>query len=86
VLHIYIYNISRLRVNIGSVYTIKENGETLVVASKEIGLEVNANKINCMVMSGDQNAEGIHNMKTDERSFEMVEEFNYLGKPLTNQN
>ena len=26
----------------GSTYTIKENAETLVVASKEIGLEVNA--------------------------------------------
>jgi hypothetical protein len=73
-------------VSIGSVYTIGENVEALVVASKEIGLEVNADKTNCMVMSGDQNAEGIHNMKTDKRSLEMVEEFNYLGKTLTYQN
>jgi hypothetical protein len=28
----------------GSVYTIKENAEALLVASKEIGLEVNADK------------------------------------------
>ena len=28
----------------GSVYTAKENAESLIVASKEIGLEVNANK------------------------------------------
>ena len=28
----------------GSVHTIKENAETLVVASKEIGLEVSADK------------------------------------------
>jgi len=40
----------------GSVHTIKENSEALVVASKEIGLEVNANKTKYMVMSRDQNA------------------------------
>ena len=28
----------------GSIHTTKENAETLVVASKEIGLEVNADK------------------------------------------
>jgi hypothetical protein len=37
----------------GSVYTIKENAEVLVVASKEIGLEVNADKSKYMVMSRD---------------------------------
>jgi hypothetical protein len=35
----------------GSVHTIKENAEDLVVASKEIGLEVNADKTEYMVMS-----------------------------------
>ena len=35
----------------GSVRTIKENAEVLVVASKEIGLEVNADKTKNMVMS-----------------------------------
>jgi hypothetical protein len=29
----------------GSVHTVKENAEALVVASKEIGLEVNADKL-----------------------------------------
>jgi len=29
----------------GSIHTVKENTETLRVASKEIGLEVNADKI-----------------------------------------
>ena len=37
----------------GSVDTVKENTEALVVASKEIGLEVNADKIKYMVMSRD---------------------------------
>ena len=35
-----------INVNIlgGSVHTVKENAEALVVATKEIGLEVNADK------------------------------------------
>jgi len=39
-----------------------------------------------MVMSRDQNAGRTHNMKVDNRSFERVEEFKYLGTTLTNQN
>jgi len=35
----------------GSVHTIKENREGLVVVSKETGLEVNADKTKHMVMS-----------------------------------
>jgi len=46
----------------GSVHTVKENEETLIVASKEIGLEVNADKTKYMVMSRDQNAEQCHSM------------------------
>jgi hypothetical protein len=38
----------------GRVHTIKENAEALVVASKESGLEVNADKTKYTVMSGDQ--------------------------------
>jgi len=40
----------------GSVYTIKENAESVVVASKENGLEVNVDKTKYMVMLRDQNA------------------------------
>jgi hypothetical protein len=43
------------------VHTAKENGEGLIVASKEIGLEVNGDRIKYMVMSGDQNGGQIHN-------------------------
>ena len=38
-----------------------------------------------MVMSRDQNAGRSHNMKTDNSSFERVEEFKYLGTTLTSQ-
>jgi len=70
----------------GSVHTIKENKEALIVASKEIGLEENADKTKYIVISRDKNAGQTHNMKTGNRSFEMVEEFKYLGTTLTNQN
>jgi len=48
-----------------------------------LGLEVNADKTKYMVMSRDKNAGQSHGMKTDNNSFERVEEFKYLG---TNQN
>jgi len=70
----------------GSVHTIKENAETLRVDSKEIGLEVNTDKNKYMVMPRDQNTGRSHNMKIDNRSFERVEQFKYLGTTLTHQN
>jgi hypothetical protein len=39
-----------------------------------------------MVMSRDQNAGRNHSVKTDNSTFERVEEFKYLGTTLTNQN
>ena len=57
-----------------------------MVASKEIGLEVNADKTTYTVMSRDQNAGRIHNIKIDNSSFERVEKFKYLGTTLTYQN
>jgi len=67
----------------GSVHTVGENAESLVVATKKTGLEVNADKTKYMVMSRDQNAGRSHIMKNDNRSIEKMEEFKYLGKPLT---
>jgi len=37
----------------GRVHTVKENREALIVVSKEIGLEVNADRTKYMVMSRD---------------------------------
>ena len=62
-----------------SVHTIKEYAETLVVASKETGLEVNADKTMYMVMSRYQNAGRNHSVKMDSSSFERVEDLKYLG-------
>ena len=50
-----------------SVHTVNKNPETFVVASKEIGVEVNADKTKYMVMSRDQNARRTHDVKTDNK-------------------
>ena len=52
------------------------------MASNEIGLEVNVDKTKYRVRSREQN----HIMEIDNRSFERVDEFEYLGTSLTNQN
>ena len=70
----------------GSKHTVKENAEALVVATKETGLEVNADKTKYMVMSREQTAGLSHTMKFDNSSIERVEEFKYLGTTLTSQN
>jgi len=69
-----------------SVHTIKENTEAFVVATKKIGLEVNADKTVYVVIPLYQNAGQSHNIKIDNSSFERVEEFKYFGATVTNQN
>jgi hypothetical protein len=70
----------------GSIHTIRKNTEALVVTSKEIGLEVNAEKTKYMVISRDQNAGQNHNIKICNKSFARVEQFKCLGTTLTSQN
>jgi len=55
-------------------------------ATRQIVLEVSADKTKYMVMSRDQNAGRIHSVRIDNSTFESVEEFKYLGTTLTNQN
>jgi len=70
-LYLYADDISILE---GSVHTVEKRAENLIFASKEIGLEVNADKTRYMVTSGDQNAGRNHGVKIDNISFEKVEE------------
>jgi len=65
----------------GSVRTIKEKAESLMVASKGIGLEVNDDKTKHMVMSRDQKAGRSHNIETDNRSFERWNSSNIWEQP-----
>jgi len=52
----------------GSVLIIKKNTEALVVASREIGPEVNADKSKYMVMFRDKNAGQNKNIKTEKNN------------------
>ena len=67
----------------GSIHSIKENAEALLVGSKETGLEVNADKTKYMVIYRDQNAGRSHNMKIYNCSCGKVGQLKYLGTTLT---
>ena len=70
----------------GSVHTVKKDTQAFVVASNEIGLEFIADKTKYMFRSRDQNAGRSHSIKSDNKTYESVEEFECLGTTLTNQN
>jgi hypothetical protein len=53
-----------------NIFTIKKSTETLIGASKEVGLEVNAEKTKYMLLSRHKNARQNHNMKIANRAFE----------------
>ena len=67
-------------------YILQKKTEGYIVASKEIGLEVNVDKTKYMVISWDQNVGQSHSMNAVNSSFERVEEFKYLRTTLTIQN
>ena len=61
-----------------SVHTIKENAEALVVAIKEIGLEVNADNLSSWSCLEIRVRDEVHNIKTGNSSFEKVAYFKYF--------
>jgi ABC-type siderophore export system fused ATPase/permease subunit len=69
-----------------NIDTIKKNTETLIDASKEVGLEINAEKTKYMLLSRHQKAGQNHNIKIGDRSLENVAQFKYLRMTVTNQN
>jgi hypothetical protein len=69
-----------------NINTIKKNTETLVDASKEVGLEVNAEKAKNMLMFRYQDTGQNYNIKVPNRSFQNVTQLKYLGTTVTNKN
>jgi ribosomal protein S2 len=69
-----------------NIDTIKKNTETLIDASKEVGLEVNVEKTKYMLLSRHQNVGQNRVIKLANRLFENVSQFKYLGTTVTNQN
>jgi hypothetical protein len=69
-----------------SVNTKKENTETLLESSRDIGLEINAEKTKYMIMSRHPTSGQNQNIRTANESFENVAKLKSLGTTLTNQN
>jgi hypothetical protein len=69
-----------------TVNTIKENSETLLEASRDIGLEINAEKTKYMIMSHHPNSGQNQNIRIANELFQTVAKFKYLGTTLTSQN
>jgi hypothetical protein len=58
----------------------------LLEASREIGLEINAENPKYMIMCRHPNSGQNQNIRTANESFENVAKFKYLETTLTNQN
>jgi histidinol-phosphate/aromatic aminotransferase/cobyric acid decarboxylase-like protein len=73
----YADDVDLLRDNID---TIKKNTETLIDASKEVGLEINVEKTKYILLSCQQNVGQNRDMKIANRSFENVSHSNIWGR------
>jgi hypothetical protein len=69
-----------------NINTIKEKRETLLRASRDVGLEINAEKTKYMILSHHQNSGQNQNIRTANESFENVAKFKYMRTTLTHQN
>jgi hypothetical protein len=63
-----------------NIDTIRKNTETLIDASKEVGLEINVEKTKYMLLSSHQNVGQKRDIKIANRSFETVSYFKYWGR------
>jgi hypothetical protein len=63
-----------------------KNTESLLEASTNVGLEINAENTKYMIMSRHPNSGQNQNIRIANGSFEKVAKFKYWGTTLTNQN
>jgi hypothetical protein len=68
-----------------NIDTINEKTETLIYASKGVGLEVSIEKIKSIFVSPQPNFGQNREEKIADRSFEKVAQYRYLGIKVINQ-
>jgi ribosomal protein L20A (L18A) len=68
---------------VGGINTIKENTETLLGASRDVEVEINAEKMKYIITSHYQNLGQNHKVRIANESLENVTEFTYLDMTLT---
>jgi hypothetical protein len=69
-----------------NIDTIKKTTQALIDASKEVGLEVNAEKTKYVFLPRHQNAGQNRDINIGNRCFSNVTQFKYFGMAPTNQN
>jgi hypothetical protein len=69
-----------------NIDTIKKSMETLIDASKEVGLEINVGKTKCILLPCNQHAGQNRDIKIVDLLFENVSQFRYLVTVLTYKN
>jgi hypothetical protein len=69
-----------------NIEIMKKNTETLIDASKKIGLEVNVEKTKYMLVSHRQDAGQNQDIQIANRISEHMSQFKYLGMTVTSQN
>jgi uncharacterized protein YwbE len=67
----------------GGIRTTNTNTKHLLVATKEIGLDVNIQKTKYLFVPGDQHTGKLYKIMWGNKSFESVEEFKYSVKIRT---
>jgi hypothetical protein len=67
-----------------NIDTIKKNTETLIHASREVGLQITVERIKYMLLPCQQNAGQNRDIKIGNSSSENVSQFKYLGMTVTN--
>jgi hypothetical protein len=67
------------------IETINKSIGTLIIASKEVGLEANIENMKYMFTSRDRNADQNQDIKIGNRPFENVSQFICFGTTVTNQ-
>jgi predicted transcriptional regulator len=76
---VYADYVNQLQDNIN---TIKKNTDTLIDVNKEVGLDVNIKKTKYMLLSYNQNARQIHDIKTFNISFKNVANRNLIKEKI----